>query len=207
MPAQHKAHARARRGIPELPTPGLRNVHRHAHHAHRQPRARRRRPLERGRPERIVVHEHHERAGSGGHGGKPPGLGRADAAHRVADRDRASLEAQRCPHQGNGVEDGDARAGWQRLHERRTRRKPGGAPGDRVVEAEPAAGEERRRIPEPQRQPHEIGAAARMAAARRQIVVAVEDGRAVCVQQTVSRKTVEDSLEQRRVSSDPAGRL
>ena len=131
--------------------------------------------------------------------GQPAELARRYRSAGMLQRDAACVEGERHPRKRHAVDGGERDAAAKFLAERRHDVERRVATGNETVEAPAAPAKERRRVPEPQREAQEVALLARMAAARCQIVVAVDDGDPRRVEEAACGERVEGAFEQRRV--------
>jgi hypothetical protein len=132
---------------------------------------------------------------------QPLELAVADASEGMVDGDRFSVDAKGSPRPRYRVEHRDAPATRKGLGEWRWGGDAFGSRLDHSVEAPFAGGDQRRGIPETQHEPPQVSGPARMATARRKIMVAVQHGQPIRVKQSPIRKGVEHEREQRPVPS------
>lgn len=204
MAADHQPRLRIFRRPPEPLAIGVGEMHRHLDPSE-QGRAREPRPFGlRGLPlewrywQRIVVHERDERGGARLLR-EPLRLRAANEAETMLHDQPAAVEADGTPRGRHGIDDGKSGAISERFHERGSRRHAGRPRRNLGVERAPPSVNERRRIPEPADQPPDVRPPPRMSAARREIVVSMNDREPRRVEQAALRERIEDFAEQTRV--------
>lgn len=198
--ADHQPRLRVFRRPPEPLAIGVGEMHRHLH-ASEQRRAREQRPLSlRGLPlewrywQRIVVHERDERGGARLLR-EPLRLRAPNEAEAMLHDQAAAVDANGTPRGRHGIDDGEPDPIFKRFHERGSRRHAGRPRRNLGVERAPPSVNERRRIPEPADQSPDVRPPPRMSAARREIVVSMNDRQPRRVEQAALRERIEDFAE------------
>jgi hypothetical protein len=127
--------------------------------------------------------------------GQPVHFGSADGSDRVIHNQPASFDANRPPRHRDRVDDRNAQAALKDLDGRRPHADIRAAGLDSRIEAPAPPPDERRRIPEPKDEPADVRAAPRVSSARREIVIAVENGQSLAVHEAAAHECVESDVE------------
>ena len=130
---------------------------------------------------------------------QPVNLGGGYRPSSVIDSDLTAAHRQWRPGKGHGVDHGDRGSVGQRFEEGARRRRARRARFDLSIEPAAAESQDRRRIPESQRQTPQVAGFAGMPAARREIVIAVQDGDAIRGQESARAERVERGVEECRL--------
>ena len=144
-----------------------------------------------------MVHEHGQALGA--LRCQPAQILCRDGSARVLEGDAAGPQGEWTPWKRDAVDGRKREAVAQILSEWRQLADAGAARGDHLVEALAAPAEQRWRIPETQRQPPEVPQFAGMPSARGEIVVAVDDGQLLSVEELMRVETVEGAFEEPRI--------
>jgi len=144
-----------------------------------------------------MVHHHHDRFRPA-RCCQPFELPRIDRASGVLQRDAVTANLQRQPRRRDRIDYCQPEVSNQ-LREGRLPADVGRTPRDPPVEALAPNTYQRRWIPEPEGEPPQISTSAGVAAARREIVIAVDEGEPVRLQQAPRRQGVEGEVEQARL--------
>ena len=131
--------------------------------------------------------------------GQPVERARRNCSAGVLQGDAVRVDRERHPRKRHAVEGGERQAVAELLAEGRHDAERSAACSQQAIEAPPTTAEQGRRVPEPQREAQQVALFARMPAARRQVVVAVDDGDPRGVEEAACAERVEGAFEQRRV--------
>ena len=153
--------------------------------------------VERVDRQRIVMNQHDERSWPALlH--QPVSLPTGNPPFRVMKRETPAPDRKRTPRRRHRVERGEAESGGRCFEKRRGRRDTVRTFADSPVERTPPGREHGWRIPESGNQAPDVGALARVPAARREVVVSVNDGQPIAMQESARSEGIEGCVEQRR---------